>query len=71
MEYVNERANKIVGHAGWLVVAVIVSKKILMQTFNYEILDILRDLKHNNPHVTLRNISDFLDGVDAYFLIVN
>lgn len=28
MEYVNERANKIVGHAGWLVVAVIVSKDI-------------------------------------------
>lgn len=38
-----------------------------MQTFNNEILDILRDLKHNNTHVTLRNISDFLDGVDAYF----
>lgn len=38
-----------------------------MQTFNNEILDILRDLKHNNPHVTLRNISYFLDGVDAYF----
>lgn len=28
MEYVNERVNKIVGHAGWLVMAVLVSKDI-------------------------------------------
>lgn len=46
MECVDERVNKIVGHAGWCE-NWLVSKDIkwLIQTFNHKILDIIRDLK--------------------------